>query len=138
MKEIDKAINLLSNGITLAIVKKDNVYISQERGISALFKHVKSNDLDGASIADKIVGKAAALLMIYAKVTQVYGRTLSKGAKEVFERYNIPYFYSVLTDKIQNREKNGLCPMEIAVFDLTEPRDAFLAVEKKLEELGSK
>jgi len=136
MKEIEKAVSLLSGATTLAIVKKDSVLTSNNNGISALFEYTKADALQGASIADKIIGKAAALLMVYGKAKQVFGATLSKGAKKVFERYNIPYSYSILTDAIQNRANDGLCPMEIAVFDITEPKDAFLAVENKLKELA--
>ena len=44
------------------------------------------NALNGAVVADKIIGKVAATLLTKGKVKKVYTKTLSKFGKEVFDK----------------------------------------------------
>lgn len=79
--------------------------------IVSILKENKSA-LKDAVVADKIIGKVAATLMTKAGVKQVYVKTLSKFGKEVFDSYNIPYEYDIITEYVINNEKTGICPME--------------------------
>lgn len=95
-------------------------------------------DLRGFCAADKIVGKAAALLFVLAGVCCVHGCVMSRAAKEVFDLHNIPCSYDVLTDHIINRQGDGICPMEQTVLQISDPKDALNALLKKREELIKK
>lgn len=68
--------------------------------------------LNGAVVADKIIGKVAASLMTLGKVEKVYAKTLSKFGKEVFDNNNIYYEYNIETEYVINNDKTGMCPME--------------------------
>jgi hypothetical protein len=41
---------------------------------------------EGASLADSIVGRAAALLCVYSKIVAVYGVNMSKGALSILRQ----------------------------------------------------
>lgn len=86
-------------------------------------------------VFDTIIGKAAAMLLVYSGVKTVYGTVMSKTAIAVFETYKIEYSYDVLVDYIQNREKNGLCPLEEAVYNENNLTEAYKKIEKKIEML---
>ena len=70
------------------------------------------NGLNGAVVADKIIGKIAATLLTKGKVKKVYTKTLSKFGKEVFDNNNISYEYEFMTEYVINNDKTGMCPME--------------------------
>ena len=70
------------------------------------------NGLNGAVVADKIIGKVAATLLTKGKVKKVYTKTLSKFGKEVFDNNNISYEYEIMTEYVINNDKTGMCPME--------------------------
>ena len=109
---------------------------SAARGIAPLVELWESGEkLSGACAADKIVGKAAALLMAGMGVSHVYAKVLSKPAARVLQFWDVPYECETLTDAIQNRAGDGLCPMEQAVKDVDEPQEAFLAVKETLARL---
>lgn len=91
--------------------------------------------LQDADVSDSIVGKAAALLMVFGGVKSVRAGVLSEGGKQVFETFDIPYKFGRLAPFIVNRKGDGLCPMEQAVAECT-PSLAVVAVERKLKELG--
>ena len=79
--------------------------------IGSLIKS-EENFLDGAIIADKVIGKVASALLVLAGVKEIYARTISEYAIEVLENNNIKYSFGNRVDYIINNDKTGMCPME--------------------------
>lgn len=126
MKDIDKAKHLLVEPKTLILVKDDVVYTSELNGIKPLMNFINDGyDLKGFSLADKIIGKAQSMLAIKAGIKEVYAKVLSVNGKIILEKYNIPYSYEILTEKIINRTKDDICPMEKAVKDIDDIEEAY-------------
>lgn len=59
-------------------------------------------------VKDKIVGKAAALLMIYLNIGRIEAQLLSKVAKDTLEHFKIPFNYSKLVNRIKCRTEELL------------------------------
>lgn len=118
---------LLSSASTIAVVSDGEVFTSQERGVKPLLFLLKEKKgfLKGASVADKVIGKAAALLMVLGEIKEVHTLIISEPAIKVFEKYNIPCFYDKKVDRIINRTGDGLCPMETLCLDVENPQEAF-------------
>ncbi len=68
--------------------------------------------LQGAIIADKVIGKVAGSILAVAGVKEIYADVMSQYAIPVLEENHIKYVYKYLTDYIQNNDKTGMCPME--------------------------
>ena len=64
----------------------------------------------GGYAADRIVGKAAALLYVMMGVKGVFAEVLSESALAVLNKHGVHAEYSVLTPNIINRAGDGLCP----------------------------
>ena len=113
-------------------------YVSCERGIKPVIGPMREDlyFFKGQSVADKIIGKASAMLLTLSGVKDVYALPISKAGQEIFERYNIPYKYDRLVDYVINREGNGMCPMEMTVKDIDDPKEAFEALNRKLQQLS--
>ena len=90
---------------SLLVYKKGEISFQDEHGIQPLLIQIKKKGLKNAIVVDKIVGKAAALLMVYGKVKQVHTNIIAKDAIKVFEKYNIKYSYNEIVDHIQNMKK---------------------------------
>ena len=85
-----------------------------ERGVKDLL-HLLHNDkalLDGAFIADKVVGKGAAALMIVGGVKEVYADVMSRAALSLFQSHGLEVEYGLLVDNIINRAGTDICPVE--------------------------
>ena len=125
---------LLTENNTIVIYKSDaSLIVSDERGVTPLMK-ILSDDktqLKDAIVADKVIGKAAALLMIYGSVKEVYTPTISAPAIEVFLNHNITLHYDKVVDRIINRKGDGLCPMETLCLDIEKPDEAYLLLSTK-------
>ena len=121
---------------TLTVCRDGKLSVSTQRGIKPLLELTESDeDLHGACAADRIVGKAAAMLYVLLGVKAVYAEVLSKTARDIFEENHIEYRYETLTDRIINRMGTGLCPMEEAVKETDEPQAALTAIRNKIAEM---
>lgn len=76
--------------------------------------------------------------MVYGKAKEVYAALITSDAMRIFERYNTPYAYFKVADKILNRTGTGMCPMEQAVQTINDPQKALAAVISQLQELQQK
>jgi hypothetical protein len=127
-ESLEQAKSLLtSTDSTLAVVSVDDFFTSKERGVKPLLYLLKEKKglLKGASVADKVIGKAAALLMALGEIKEVHTLIISEPAIKVFEKYNIPCFYDKKVTRIVNRAGDGLCPMETLCLDVENPQEAF-------------
>ena len=118
---------LITTNSTIAVVSNGEVFTSQERGVKPLLHLLteKKGFLKGASVADKVIGKAAALLMVLGEIKEVHTLIISEPAIKVFEKHNIPCFYDKKVHRIVNRTGDGLCPMETLCLNVDDPQDAF-------------
>lgn len=75
----------------------------------------KGRTMQGSTIADKVIGKAAAGMIAYGGVKEVYADVMSKKAIPLLEDNNIKYSYSTLIDHIIIPKGDNRCPLEKTV-----------------------
>ncbi len=127
------------DGHSVVFCKDGEVIISDERGVKPLVGIIADGtDLNDYSAADKVVGKAAAMLFVKIGVRKIFAKNLSESGKEFLEKHKIDVSYETLTPFIKNRSGDGLCPMETAVKDIDDCEKGYSAVLLKLEELKNK
>ena len=134
--DVDKAKSFLSKGYTCVLIKGETEYMSTKTGIAPMMEFIERGvDLNGFSVADKIVGKAVALLFAKAKIVEVYAAVISKSAIEVLNNFKIKFSFKTKTKKIINRSNTGICPMEETVLEINDPILAYTALKNKLLKL---
>ena len=127
---------LLENGYTCVVKKEELIYTSMERGVKPLLNWLDSgSSLQGFVAADKVVGKAAAMIYVLLGVKEVYAAVISTEAKRILEKYQREVSYDKLTERIHNRTNTGYCPMEEAVWKIEDLQEAVQAVRDKLKQL---
>jgi len=129
LDDLEVAMQRLQEGkLTLVIVKDGRLlYEGSDHGIKSLVDAIEQNGtlLRGASLADSVVGRAAALLSIHAGIIAVYGMTMSEKAREVLVDNSVKLQFSRMVPRIMNRRGDDFCPFEKAVLDVDEPAEAF-------------
>ena len=124
---------------TLVLCKNEDIITSDLTGIRPLIKLIDDKkECKGYSAADKIVGRAAAFLYTLLEIKNLYGEVMSKGAIEILKKVGINYEYKTLTDFIENRQKNGICPMDDAVKNINDAKQACEAIRNKIKLLQRK
>lgn len=94
--------------------------------------------LKGADVADKVVGKAAASIMVVSGVKSVYTPLISEPARQLLSAYNIPVSYEHMVPNILNRQQSDLCPMEQATKFAATPTEAVAAIREAIKRMMAK
>ena len=127
---------LIAGGYTCVLTDGRTVFTSTDRGVKPLVRFLESGEIPaGLSAADKVVGKATALLYCLLKVRCLWAGVISDAALEVLQAHGIGVQWETRVPQIQNRQGNGRCPMELATEGISNPADAPAAIRKKLAEL---
>ena len=125
-------------GFTCAIAKGEKLFTSTSRGVRPLLDLIASGeDFRGGVAADKIVGKAAALLYAHMGIAEVYAGVLGEGGLAVLREHDIAAQFGTLAEHIVNRSGTGLCPMELASENLSDPAEAYFVLKKRADELAA-
>jgi len=116
MSDIDIAVEMLEKVNYTLVIANDGkvIFSSSEKGIKPLFTSVTEhkNELVGSSVADRVTGKAAAMLCEYAGIKQLKTKLISENAINYLKETNIIYEFDQQTPYIKNRDKSGMCPIE--------------------------
>lgn len=90
------------------------ITIGRERGVKDLMYFLKNKPevFKGGFVADKVVGKGAAALMVLGGIKSVYADIMSRNALELLARSGVKAEYGVLTNHIINRAGTDMCPVE--------------------------
>ncbi len=75
-------------------------------------------------IFDKIIGKAAAMLMVRLGLRQVYAGIISSLAEEVFSRFGVSYSAGMFIERIQ-------CATEESLKNIDDPNEALLILKRR-------
>ena len=80
--------DLLHSGDWSLVIENHGVRTFSGRGVKDLLRVLEEEPqvLNGAKIADKVVGKAAAALMVLGKVREVYAELISTPAVELLRK----------------------------------------------------
>lgn len=138
--DLEKAMNIFkSKNYTCVLCKEEIVYTDTKTGIKPLTDFISSGiNLNGFSAADKIVGKAGAMLFVLLGVKSVYGEVMSEKAVDFLNQSGISAFYGTKAVKIINRSGDDICPMEKAVQNVDDPQKAYEAILEALKKLSNK
>lgn len=102
-----------------------------QRGVKDLLEllHTEPQLLDGAMIADKVVGKGAAALMVLGGVKSVYAGVISEPAIALLDDAGIALAYSERVPNIINRAGTGICPVEELCAGCATPEECLPLIE---------
>jgi len=136
--DIELAKRVLNSFNYSLVVVKEGMLLSKKRedGIKPFLEAMDElgNNIENATIGDRIVGKAVALLSIYAKIKEIYAPLVSQKAVEILKKGKIGIQADNIVPYIKNREGTGICPFEKLLIGVSSPQKAFELVNDKLGE----
>lgn len=114
------------------IWNEGKISLFHQRGIKDLYALWTENPLllNGAIVADKVIGKGAAALMVAGYVKSVYANVISIPALELLNSTDIPVKYETCVPHIINRAGTGLCPVEKLCLECKTVDECILHIEQ--------
>ncbi len=92
-------------------------------------------ELEGTLMVDKILGRAAAFLVIYSKAAEAIGAIVSTPGKLVLEEYGLRFSYREEVPHIKMENGVIYCPFERMVQGIHDPVEAYEAIVEKMRGL---
>ena len=141
MTDLEQAkMRLAEGGFSCVVVRNGKETVSLERGVKPLLDWLQQDNrfFAEASVADKVIGKAAAMLFVKANVKAVFAKTLSLAGRDYLDQHGIPVTFETLTERIMNREQTDVCPMERAVADTDDVDEGCRILQITLNEVRRK
>ncbi len=130
----DKNGIIKSGGIEFSLILRDGdkvIFTSKKRWLIPLLECVVewSGRVDNASLTDKVVGIAAARLIVRADmIGTVTAGLISREAIEYLSDHSITVEWRKKTDVILRADGNGICPMEELSNRFPDDKDYFPAL----------
>ena len=132
-------LRLKERDLTLVIVKEGKViFETKSQGVGGFLQAIEKfgKRLVASSVADKIVGAAAAMLCVYSEASSVFAVTISKEGIRVLEDNNIIYQFENQVPNILNHDKTDICPFEKLAIGSRDPKEAYTKLKSSAESLA--
>lgn len=94
--------------------------------------------LKNAILADKVIGKAAAGLIIRGGVREVYAEVMSRLALPLLTTAKISYQYATLVDRIIIPDGDDRCPLETIVAEADNAEEVESLLRSHFQEMQRK
>ena len=126
---------LEKTGNSLMIYKNNELIF--ESNLGGIRPHLKAinelyKELEGTLMVDKILGRAAAFLVIYSKATEAITSVVSTPGKQVMEKFGVKFSYREEVPHIKMENGVIYCPFERMVQGLDDPKEAYQAIVEKM------
>ncbi|MBS6106220.1 DUF1893 domain-containing protein [Anaerococcus sp.] len=125
---------LLENDYSIVLVKENEIVnTSRKNGLLPILD-LYNNDksiLESAIVADKVIGKAAALILKEANIKELYAELISENAIELLDKTNIKYKYNKKVREIRNRDNTDICPMEELALESNNADELIKKIKEK-------
>lgn len=115
----------------------DIVSATMGRGIAPLIDIYTQTPelLQGALVVDKIVGKAAAIVLVMGGARAAHGVLVSDAALAFLQAHNVPVSYETRVVSIRNRAGDGICPIERSVLHIEDAAKGLATLQQTLAEI---
>lgn len=137
----ERAKQMIKNGQASCVIIKDNRIIRTAigQGITPLISVYENEPeiLTNAFVVDKVIGKAAAMMIILGGAKRVYGEIMSAAAYTYLTERGCRADYGERIDVIANRSGDGMCPLENSVLDIDDPEAGYHLLKETINHLRS-
>ena len=116
---------LNANPLSLLVRNAGTTTTHDNRGVQDLLALLgeQPDRLRGAVVADKMIGKAAAALMITGGVKAVYTNLICTPARKMLEQAGVKVVAAEEVPMILNRDRSGQCPIDSRLNDAQTPEE---------------
>lgn len=125
---------LNEQGLSLLVFNHGELTTHANRGVQDLLQLISEQPerLQGAVVADKIIGKAAAAIMATGGVREVHTNIICTPAKKLFEQQGILIFATEEVPMILNRDRSSMCPIDTQIADIESIEECVTVLQARL------
>lgn len=131
---------LHTGGYSCVLRNQSDIRTFTQRGVADLYDLYQSDPsfMKGAAIADKVVGKGAAALMVLGGIGNVHADIISTPALTLLRQAGIETTFVQEVPHIINRDKTGYCPLETACGKTNSVNEIYPIIQNFITHMRSK
>jgi len=133
---MNKYLEILEKTENSLMIYKDGelIFESALKGIRPHLKAINElgSELEGTLMVDKILGRAAAFLVVYSNASETITMILSTPGKQVLDKYGLKYSYQEEVPHIKLENGEIYCPFERMVQGIDDPVKAYTSIIEKM------
>lgn len=131
---------LHTGGYSCVLKNQTEIRTFTQRGVADLYDLYQSDPsfMKGASIADKVIGKGAAAMMVLGGIENVYADIISTPALTLLREAGIETTFTQEVPHIINRDKTGNCPLETACSKTNSVTEIYPIIQNFITNIRSK
>lgn len=121
MERLEKAKEILMDEeLNFVLISDRGTIKSNDNGIFPIYTNYLQNSeyFLGASVADRVIGNAAAILLVDAGIKELYTVLVGLNAIKILEDAGVDLYCKEVSENILNKDRTGLCPMENLSTDI--------------------
>ena len=125
---------------SLEVANDGSIHTYDGRGVSDLFTLLQTDPafLNGALVADKVIGKGAAALMALGGVKSVYTDLISEPAMDLLMESHVQVSFAKIVNHIKNRAGDGICPVEELCKDCATASECLPLIDNFIAQMRAK
>ena len=125
---------LNQQSLSLLVFNDGRLTTHDNRGIQDLLRLISEEPerLQGAVVADKLVGKAAAAIMAAGGVKEVHTNLISSPARRLLEQNGIRVAAKEEVPQILNRDRSAMCPIDAQIVDIESVDECVKLLKERL------
>lgn len=137
---MDELVRILQDGNHSLVIAGDGIRTFDGRGISDLYGLLTEHPdwLRGASVADKVVGKGAAALLILGGVRELFAGVISASALGLLQGSGMSVCFGKEVPYIINRNSDGICSVERLCKDCVTATECLPLIEEFVTKIKHK
>lgn len=130
---------LHAGGFSCVIKNDEETRTFAQRGVADLYDLYQTDSafMKGAAIADKVIGKGTAALMVLGGFKAVYADIISTSALALLRDAGIAVTFTQEVPYIINRNRTGRCPLETACLELNSAEEMYPAIRDFINRMRS-
>lgn len=139
--KIDEVIERLhTEQCSCVIFSHGSVTLCWGHGVKDLLRMLETTPevLSGALIADKVIGKGAAAIIIKGGVSEAYADVISGPALELFRNSGVEVTFKTCVPNIINRSGEDICPVEKLCSDCVTADECIPVIQEFVNNLMSR
>lgn len=132
---MEEIIELLHREQCSCVIANGEIRTFRQRGVADLYELLNREPdfLQGSSVADKVIGKAAAALMILGGVKEIYADVISEPALALLREAAVEVSFGQAVDHIINRIQTGWCPLETICYPIKSAQEILPLIREFIE-----
>ena len=115
-----------------------DIRLFRRRGVIDLYTLLANEPafMRRGSMADKVIGRGAALLLVKGGIAEVYARVISSSALDVLRSSHVSVTFDMEVEHIINRDATGICPVEKLTSHISDPEEAYSLIGDFLQRMN--